>query len=75
MVTVAMDHGNMQGTYNMTTDVRKHGHRKIQMQKSIMWADQLGEKNYRNSTLFAYKAIIYRYDKYPILFLAEIAYQ
>jgi hypothetical protein len=49
--------GNMQGTYNMTTDVRKTWtHENPNAKYPIyVWADQLGKGNYRNSTLFTYK--------------------
>jgi hypothetical protein len=49
--------GNMQGTYNMTTDVRKTWTPENPNAKYpiYVWADQLGKGNYRNSTLFTYK--------------------
>ena len=49
--------GNMQGTYNMTTDVERTWTKDNLNAKypTYMWADQLGKGNYRNSTLFAYR--------------------
>lgn len=46
--------GNMQGTYNMTTDVNDTWTEQNPNAKypTYMWADQLGKGNYRNSTLF-----------------------
>ncbi len=49
--------GNMQGTYNMTTDVENTWtpQNPNATLPSYMWADQLGKGNFRNSTLFTYK--------------------
>lgn len=49
--------GNMQGTYNMTTDVKNTWTPENPNAKypTYMWADQLGKGNYRNSTLFTYR--------------------
>jgi len=49
--------GNMQGTYNMTTDVQNTWTPSNPNAKypTYIWADQLGKGNYRNSTLFTYK--------------------
>lgn len=46
--------GNMQGTYNPTTDVQNTWTPENPNAKypTYMWADQLGKGNYRNSTLF-----------------------
>lgn len=49
--------GNMQGTYNMTTDVFDTWTPENTTAKypQYLWADQLGKGNLRNSTLFTYK--------------------
>lgn len=49
--------GNMQGTYNMTTDVQNTWTPSNPNAKypTYIWADQLGKGNFRNSTLFTYK--------------------
>lgn len=49
--------GNMQGTYNTTTEVLNSWTAENTGAKypTYVWADQLGKGNYRNSTLFTYK--------------------
>lgn len=49
--------GNMQGSYNMTTDVNDTWTPSNVNAKypNYVWADQLGKGNYRNSTIFAHK--------------------